>query len=198
VRLTYRYSRTLLAVEVGVPHTFRTSRQPIGISAAATCCTPRSVASRLNCAAAFLVSWISSRMPRLLRYFLIAGAMGVTRGPVPMISKSAITPVSQVRFPPPPERASNRRIMSYQASATPYPGAPTPRQAPPTGPSHSTAAPSSDRLLLRRLVWHLLSGATAATGRPRHRPAGLRTRRCAYCCSVQNPRSCRHQWTLRA
>jgi hypothetical protein len=55
-----------------------TSRQPMGTIAAATWPTPRSVASRLNCAAAFLVSWTSNRMPRSLRYLRTAGARGIT------------------------------------------------------------------------------------------------------------------------
>ena len=47
------------------------SCQPIGIMAAATCCTPRSVARRLNCAAALRVSDTSSLMPRSLICFLV-------------------------------------------------------------------------------------------------------------------------------
>jgi hypothetical protein len=65
------------------------SVHPIGTNAAATCPTPRSVASKLNCAAAFRVSCISSRMPRSLRYLRTWGAIGYTLGPVPMINKSA-------------------------------------------------------------------------------------------------------------
>lgn len=58
------------------------------MSAAATCPTPLSVASRLNCAAAFLVSWTSNRIPWSLRYLRTAGARGTVLGPVPMMSRS--------------------------------------------------------------------------------------------------------------
>lgn len=47
------------------------SLHPIGTNAAATLCVPLSVASKLNCAAAFLVSCISTLIPRLLMYCLV-------------------------------------------------------------------------------------------------------------------------------
>lgn len=64
------------------------SLQPIGMSAAATLPMPLSVASRLNCAAAFLVSCSSTRIPRLLMYFLVLGASGTMEVPTPRMSKS--------------------------------------------------------------------------------------------------------------
>ena len=64
------------------------SFQPRGISAAATSPTPRSVARRLNCEAAFLVSCISTRMPKELIYLLVSGDRGRIEGPRPRTSRS--------------------------------------------------------------------------------------------------------------
>jgi hypothetical protein len=64
------------------------SFHPIGTNAAATCCKPLSVANKLNCAAAFRVSWISTRTPSSVKSFLVAGLRGRIPGPVPRISKS--------------------------------------------------------------------------------------------------------------
>ena len=49
---------------------------------------PRSVASRLNCAAAFLVSWISIRMPNEFRYARVEGEIGYVEGPRPRTTRS--------------------------------------------------------------------------------------------------------------
>lgn len=64
------------------------SFQPIGTKAAATSSTPLSVASRLNCAAAFLVSNTSTRMPIALIAFLNSGLIGRISGPSPSMNKS--------------------------------------------------------------------------------------------------------------
>jgi hypothetical protein len=64
------------------------SFHPTGISAAATCCIPLSVASKLYWLAAFLVSSTSILIPKSLMNLLVAGLMGIMLGPVPMISKS--------------------------------------------------------------------------------------------------------------
>ena len=64
------------------------SLHPIGTIAAATSCTPLSVARRLNCAAAFLVSCTSTLMPRELIYRLVCGEMGSIFGPRPRIKRS--------------------------------------------------------------------------------------------------------------
>lgn len=61
---------------------------PIGSKAAAILLTPLSVASKLNCAAAFLVSCISTLMPNELRYFLVSGDMGYVEAPNPSINMS--------------------------------------------------------------------------------------------------------------
>ena len=66
----------------------RPSRHPIGTRAAATCCTPLSVASKLNCAAAFLVSWTSILIPRSLICRLVSGLRGKIVRPVPKIRRS--------------------------------------------------------------------------------------------------------------
>ena len=64
------------------------SRQPMGISAAATSPTPLSVASRLNCAAAFLVSSTSTLMPRSAMRCLVCGLSGKLFLPTPMTKRS--------------------------------------------------------------------------------------------------------------
>ena len=64
------------------------SFHPIGTNAAATASTPLSVASKLNCAAAFLVSCTSTRIPKELINLLVSGEMGIIRGPSPNISRS--------------------------------------------------------------------------------------------------------------
>jgi hypothetical protein len=60
----------------------------MGIKAAATFETPRSVANKLNCAAAFLVSRISIRIPSSDISRLVSGANGIIDGPTPMIRRS--------------------------------------------------------------------------------------------------------------
>lgn len=62
----------------------------MGIRAAATFATPRSVASKLNWAAAFLVSRSSIRMPSSDIARLVSGANGTFDGPTPIIRRSAI------------------------------------------------------------------------------------------------------------
>lgn len=64
------------------------SFHPMGIKAAATSETPRSVASRLNCAAAFLVSKTSTLIPSSAMCFLVSGLSGRLCFPTPMTSKS--------------------------------------------------------------------------------------------------------------
>ena len=64
------------------------SLHPIGTSAAATCCTPLSVASILYCAAAFLVSCTSILIPNSLILRLVAGLNGKMLFPVPKNSRS--------------------------------------------------------------------------------------------------------------
>ena len=61
----------------------------MGIKAAAMSLIPRSVASKLNCDAAFRVSRTSILMPRLLMYFLSWGLIGRMLGPRPNINISA-------------------------------------------------------------------------------------------------------------
>lgn len=61
---------------------------PIGIIAAATSDTPRSVASKLNCADAFRVSWTSTRMPRELICFFVWGDNGMMPDPMPRMRMS--------------------------------------------------------------------------------------------------------------
>ncbi len=61
----------------------------MGINAAATSPTPLSVASMLNCDAAFRVSRTSTRMPRLLMYFFVSGLSGRISGPRPRSNRSA-------------------------------------------------------------------------------------------------------------
>ena len=60
----------------------------MGTRAAATCSTPLSVASRLYCAAAFLVSCTSILIPRSLMCSRVAGEIGMVDGPVPIIRRS--------------------------------------------------------------------------------------------------------------
>lgn len=60
----------------------------MGIRAAATFETPRSVANKLNCAAAFLVSRISIRIPSSDISRLVSGANGIIDGPTPMMRRS--------------------------------------------------------------------------------------------------------------
>lgn len=64
------------------------SCHPMGIKAAATSETPRSVANRLNCAAAFLVSKTSTRIPSWAMCFLVSGLKGRLTLPTPMTNKS--------------------------------------------------------------------------------------------------------------
>lgn len=64
------------------------SFHPTGIRAAATSSTPLSVANKLNCAAAFLVSSTSTLIPRPLICFLVSGLSGAMRGPTPSINRS--------------------------------------------------------------------------------------------------------------
>lgn len=64
------------------------SLHPIGTKAHATLPTPLSVASRLNCAAAFLVSCTSTLIPIPLMHLLVSGAIGYMPGPNPNINRS--------------------------------------------------------------------------------------------------------------
>ena len=67
------------------------SFQPIGIRAAATSFTPRSVASMLYCEAALRVSSTSTRIPSALMACRVAGLSGRISGPTPMIKRSVGT-----------------------------------------------------------------------------------------------------------
>ena len=71
------------------------SFQPTGIITAATSSVPLSVASRLNCDAAFRVSSTSTLIPRALMAFLVSGLSGAMRGPTPNINKSMPVAVCQ-------------------------------------------------------------------------------------------------------
>lgn len=74
---------------VAFPDTTPTpSLHPSGTKAAATLPRPLSVASRLYCAAAFLVSCISTWIPSELIAFLVAGLSGIIFGPNPRINRS--------------------------------------------------------------------------------------------------------------
>lgn len=64
------------------------SLHPIGIRAHATLPTPLSVANKLNCAAAFLVSCTSTLIPISLTHLLVSGATGHMPGPSPSINRS--------------------------------------------------------------------------------------------------------------
>lgn len=80
-------------------YTFIGSFQPIGMRAAATSPTPRSVASRLNWAAAFLVSCTSIRMPSALICFRVSGEMGCIEGPNPSINRSVFQSATRLLTP---------------------------------------------------------------------------------------------------
>jgi hypothetical protein len=163
------------------------SLHPIGTSAAATCPTPRSVASRLNCAAAFLVSCISSRMPRSLRYLRTLGAIGYTLGPVPMINKSGL-----VRFACSQNSISIacRQSSTYRASDTPIPGHPNSIAESPTVLSHSRAS-----LPYRHFPLSPLPSPMATTETPRHPVTICRCRSVGLGCSAQSRRMCMRRWT---
>ena len=60
----------------------------IGINAAAIAEIPLSVANKLNCAAAFLVSCMSTRIPISLIRRLVAGEIGKVEAPSPRINRS--------------------------------------------------------------------------------------------------------------
>ncbi len=64
--------------------------------AAATFATPLSVARRLNWAAAFLVSWTSTRIPSELICLRVSGEMGCTEGPSPRIRRSACEKAAKI------------------------------------------------------------------------------------------------------
>lgn len=68
------------------------SLHPKGIKAAATSETPRSVASKLNCAAAFLVSNISTLMPSSEMHLLVCGLNGRLFLPTPSMRRSEQRP----------------------------------------------------------------------------------------------------------
>lgn len=130
------YSRTSIQRFGAVPFPDTTptpSLHPNGTKAAATLPRPLSVASRLYCAAAFLVSCISTWIPSELIAFLVAGLSGIIFGPNPRINKSMtcqspiITP--STRLP----RIHNTSFgVTHQVSATPFPELPNSRPQPPT------------------------------------------------------------------
>lgn len=62
--------------------------------AAATLLTPLSVANKLNCAAAFLVSCISTLIPRELIHLLVCGEMGYVLAPKPRMRRSTVVSAS--------------------------------------------------------------------------------------------------------
>jgi len=61
---------------------------PTGINAVETSRTPRSAVSRLNCAAAFLVSCTSILIPSRFICLLVSGESGYTEAPRPRIKRS--------------------------------------------------------------------------------------------------------------
>jgi len=91
------------------------STHPIGINAAATSLTPRSVARRLNCAAALCVSSTSTRMPKLLICRLVSGLSGRISRPKPSISKSGCHHLVSQRFPG--SAIALGKIITYQVEA---------------------------------------------------------------------------------
>lgn len=97
---------------------YRPSFHPIGTSAAATCVTPRSVASRLNCAEAFLVSETSSRMPSSLMCFRVFGDMGTIVGPVPTIRRSVACLISPSILPLLRSKTTRFRVPGREVSTT--------------------------------------------------------------------------------
>jgi len=115
------------------------SLHPIGTNAAATCPAPRSVANRLNCAAAFRVSCTSSLSPSPFKYCLTLGASGMIVGPVPMMRISVYTPDYQLHD----LNRDQEKRHTYQASDKPTPTPPTPPPQHPTAPSHSSTSPAS-------------------------------------------------------
>lgn len=110
------------------------SFQPMGIRAAATCWTPRSVAKRLNCEAALRVSATSRRMPRSLMCFRVSGETGMMFGPVPRIRRSR-RGVSMLKVPGSRYLFRERGpLQTHQAWATQRPAAPSCVQPPPIDP----------------------------------------------------------------
>src|SRR5688572_5177557 len=110
------------------------SFQPIGINAAATSSTPRSVASLLYCDAAFLVSSTSTLIPRLLITRLVAGLHGRLSGPSPKSSRSVVPPpLAPEHTLPCYSRKGKRkkeRKNTHLASAKPPPAPQTPPPQP--------------------------------------------------------------------
>lgn len=138
----------------------------MGINAQATLPTPRSVASRLNCAAAFRVSCTSTRMPSELMYCLVSGAMGYIEGPRPSMSRSiskvlsVIGPTVLLDFP---LHLLTSNALTYLAWATPIPAHPRPRLQYPIDPFGS-------------IVFPYLPLPTASKQRPLLTPVAIRFR----------------------
>lgn len=108
----------------------------MGIRAAATFETPRSVANKLNCAAAFLVSRISIRIPSSDISRLVSGANGIIDGPTPMIRRSVTQlaksiPLNDAKY----HMTQVTRMKTYQVGATVDQIAQMPLVVAQTGPS---------------------------------------------------------------
>ena len=117
------------------------SLHPIGIIAAAIVSTPLSVARRLNCEAAFLVSCTSTRIPIALIIRRVSGERGYMVGPRPRIRRS----MHENQHHNDPEKKYTSLAMegfhasiptTDQASAKPHPTTPMHSLAHPTAPSH--------------------------------------------------------------
>ena len=109
--------RQLNAVHYSAP---TPSFQPIGIIAAATSFTPLSVANKLNCAAAFLVSNTSTRMPSAAICRLVSGLRGMIEGPVPMIRRSGSVSIGhQIKSATMPGRQEEGRELVEEDTNVP-------------------------------------------------------------------------------
>lgn len=108
----------------------------MGIRAAATFETPRSVANKLNCAAAFLVSRISIRIPSSDISRLVSGANGIIDGPTPMMRRSVTQLAKSISLNDAKyDMAQVTRMNTYQVGATVDQIAQMPLVVARTGPS---------------------------------------------------------------
>lgn len=108
----------------------------MGIRAAATFETPRSVANKLNCAAAFLVSRISIRIPSSDINRLVSGANGIIDGPTPMMRRSVTQLAKSISLNDAKhDMAQVTRTNTYQVGATVDQIAQMPLVVARTGPS---------------------------------------------------------------
>lgn len=154
------------------------STHPMGINAAATSPTPLSIASRLNCDAAFRVSKISTRSPSSPMRCRVSGLRGRIVGPVPMTSRS-VKSDSLARQPSAPVFVSRQgmigegNVETHQVAATPVPAQKTPPPGDPTALARCTAAASCSY----RMCPSPLAQPRAAMRTPRPQRARRRRRR---------------------